>query len=318
MHEVGATDQEFLCSVHIDLHLAVRLHQAVEGAGLGRSHQTLQLSSREVLGYSCQLGDVNIRTHLLVGHHLPGVDVQDLRPALLLGQTDLYLDLQPARSEQGVIHHVPPVGHPDNEDVVELVHSVNLAEKLVDHSVVDPRAVAPGRATSFADGVDFIKDDDVKARVRPKALLFLLGVFKQTPNVGLGLTDVFVKDLGSVDNLWLPGVEHLADLTSHQSLSCTRRSKQKDSLDVLATKLLHDLGREDARGKGSSEDGIEFCVQAPDAHLGEVPVGVDYLRPLDLPLALAHQVEAAALHLLPGHHGVDEEQATRHLAEWSA
>ena len=43
---------------------------------------------------------------------------------------------------------------------------------------------------------------------------------------------------------------------------------------MLAPQLLHDLGREDARGEGSPEDGVELVVQAADAHLGEVPVRV--------------------------------------------
>ena len=36
------------------------------------------------------------------------MDVQDLGSSFLLRQTDLDLDLQPAGSQQGVVHHVPP------------------------------------------------------------------------------------------------------------------------------------------------------------------------------------------------------------------
>lgn len=51
---------------------------------------------------------------------------------------------------------------------------------------------------------------------------------------------------------------------------------------MLAAELVHDLGRENPGGEGSSEDGVELGVQSPDAHLGEVPVGVDDLGSLDL------------------------------------
>ena len=34
-----------------------------------------------------------------------------------------------------------PVGHPDDEDVVELVHAVYLGQQLVDHGVVDAAGV---------------------------------------------------------------------------------------------------------------------------------------------------------------------------------
>ena len=36
------------------------------------------------------------------------VNVQDLGSSFLLRQTNLDLDLQPAGSQQGVVHHVPP------------------------------------------------------------------------------------------------------------------------------------------------------------------------------------------------------------------
>ena len=51
---------------------------------------------------------------------------------------------------------------------------------------------------------------------------------------------------------------------------------------MFATKLVHNLGRENPRGKGSSEDGIELCVQTSDPHLGEVPVRIDDLGSLHL------------------------------------
>ena len=51
---------------------------------------------------------------------------------------------------------------------------------------------------------------------------------------------------------------------------------------MLAAELVHDLGREDPGGEGSSEDGVELSVKYPDAHLGKVPVGVDDLGSLDL------------------------------------
>ena len=100
------------------------------------------------------------------------VNVQDLGSSFLLRQTDLDLDLQPAGSQQGVVHHVPPalfcvcvlslkhitplvfmsnviilmnvpIGHSDDEDVVELVDAVNLGEELVDDGVIHPGALPP-------------------------------------------------------------------------------------------------------------------------------------------------------------------------------
>ena len=52
----------------------------------------------------------------------------------------------------------------DDQDVVELVDSVNLGEQLVDHGVMDGRT-ASHRASRLTDGVYLIKDDDVEATV---------------------------------------------------------------------------------------------------------------------------------------------------------
>ena len=60
-------------------------------------------------------------------------------------------------------HVFPPIGHSDHKNIIELVHSVNLGEKLVDNSVVDPRTLATAGASRLADRVDLVKDDDVQA-----------------------------------------------------------------------------------------------------------------------------------------------------------
>lgn len=54
-----------------------------------------------------------------------------------------------------------PVGHANQQDVVEGVHAVDLGQQLVDDGVVRARAVAHAAALP-ADGVDLVKDDDVQ------------------------------------------------------------------------------------------------------------------------------------------------------------
>lgn len=96
--------------------------------------------------------------------HSGRVDVQDLASARLVGKADLDLDLQSAGSQQGVVDHVLPVGHADHEDVVELLHAVDLREQLVDHGVVDARVPGHG-ASGLADGIDLVEYDYVQAAV---------------------------------------------------------------------------------------------------------------------------------------------------------
>lgn len=55
----------------------------------------------------------------------------------------------------------------NDQDVVELLHSVDLGQKLVDHGVVHPRAAGP-RSSLLADGIQLVKDDDVETTVGPQ------------------------------------------------------------------------------------------------------------------------------------------------------
>lgn len=52
----------------------------------------------------------------------------------------------------------------DDQDVVQLLHAVDLRQKLVDHSVVHARA-AGARASLLADGIQLVEDDDMEPAV---------------------------------------------------------------------------------------------------------------------------------------------------------
>lgn len=62
------------------------------------------------------------------------------------------------------VHQFPLMLLTDDQDVVKLLHTVNLRQELVDHSVVHARA-AGARASLLADGIQLIKDDDMEATV---------------------------------------------------------------------------------------------------------------------------------------------------------
>ena len=69
---------------------------------------------------------------------------------------------------------------------------------------------------------------------------------------------------------------------------------------MLATKLVHDLRRENSWGKGSSEDRIELGVQPSDAHLREVPVRIDDLGSLNLTFEVNFFAEDPSIELCLG------------------
>jgi hypothetical protein len=57
----------------------------------------------------------------------------------------------------------------------------------------------------------------------------LLSVPEQFADILLRLTDELVQDLGSIDNLGFPRIEHLANLPRHERLSRARGSIQEDT-----------------------------------------------------------------------------------------
>lgn len=64
-------------------------------------------------------------------------------------------------------------------------------------------------------------------------LLLLFCICKQLPDVRLRLSYIFVENLWAVDDLWLSGSQHFADLPSHQGFAAAWWSVQQDSLDVF-------------------------------------------------------------------------------------
>jgi len=88
----------------------------------------------------------------------------------------------------------PPTQRTDDEDVVERVHTIDLGEQLVNHAVVDTRAVASA-ATRLHDGVHFIENDNVQHAVVPHLQLLLLRICEQCTDLLFGTSDELVQHL---------------------------------------------------------------------------------------------------------------------------
>ena len=54
-----------------------------------------------------------------------------------------------------------------------------------------------------------------------------LSIREEFSNILFGCTDIFVQNLGTVDNLRLARIQHLSNLPGHESFACTRRSEQQ-------------------------------------------------------------------------------------------
>ena len=64
--------------------------------------------------------------------------LQDLEATFVIWQPNLNLHLQPPWPQQGFIQHVLPVGHANQQDVVQGVNAINLGQELIDNGVMHP------------------------------------------------------------------------------------------------------------------------------------------------------------------------------------
>ena len=80
------------------------------------------------------------------------------------------------RTQQSIIDHVLAVGHADQQDVVQLVDTVELTEKLVDDTVADTGSAAGSGASLLAYGIQLVEDDDVQLRLVALLLVLLFGI----------------------------------------------------------------------------------------------------------------------------------------------
>ncbi len=178
VHEVLALHAQVLDVVR-DARERADLDMARERERCRALHEPADLRAREVLRERSELNQVHVAIHDAVLAHLGRVDVQDLHAPLLIRERDLHVHLETARAQERLVDHVEPVRHADNEDVVQLVHTVHLfggksigscqlsghaylGEKLVDDAVAYTCASSCGAAL-LADCVQFVEDDDVQA-----------------------------------------------------------------------------------------------------------------------------------------------------------
>ena len=102
------------------------------------------------------------------------VDVENLLPSFAVGQPNADVHLEAAAAEQCVVDELLPVGHPDDQHVVELRHPIELRQQLVDDRIADARRVASQRASRPAEGIQLVQHDHVQLRLRSSLRLLEL------------------------------------------------------------------------------------------------------------------------------------------------
>mmetsp|Transcript_95108 Transcript_95108/g.273838 ORF Transcript_95108/g.273838 Transcript_95108/m.273838 type:complete len:394 (+) Transcript_95108:860-2041(+) len=250
----------------------------VEREGGRRADEALQLGAREVFGLPGDGGEGHGAVQVSLFAHRFRVDVEDLHAPRLVRQADFHMDLQTPRPQKGLVDEVYPIGHADEQDVVQRIDAVDLGQQLVHDAVVDAGAVGLG-ASRLTDGVDLVENDHVQLRILALHLVLLLRIGEQVPDVLLGLADVLVQDFGAVDDLRFRRLEELGQLPGDERLARAGRAVQQHAANVVDAQVSDDVRREHPRGEGPSENVGELLVEASNTELLEVEV-----RPEDAPL----------------------------------
>jgi len=153
--------------------------------------------------------------------HRPGVDLEDLRAALRVGQAELDLAVEPAGPQQGGVERVGPVGRHQDLDVAPRVEPVELVDDLQHgalHLVVAARAVVEARA---ADRVDLVEKDE--------AGLFRAREREQLADHARALSDVLLHEFGA-DDADEAGVGPVGDGAGEERLARSWGTVAEDAL----------------------------------------------------------------------------------------
>lgn len=99
------------------------------------------------------------------------------------------------------VDHVLAVGGADDDDVLQALHTVDLGEQLGDDGVLHVRADAGSAGAE--EGFHLVEEDDDGGALTG----LLTGALEDEADVPLGLADVLVEKLGTLDveEVALPG-----------------------------------------------------------------------------------------------------------------
>src|SRR4051794_25278096 len=200
---------------------------------------------------------------------------EDVPRRLGVRPLDLDLHVQPARPEDRRVDHVLPVGGADDDDVLQPLHAVDLAEQLRH----DRRLHVGGHARPAGpeDRVHLVEEHDDR-----RALAGLLPrPLEDQPDVPLGLADVLVEQLRALDveeegpRRVLPA--HRGDLLGQrvghrlgdQRLAAAGRAVEQDPLRRAQLVLAEQVGVQERQLDGVA-DLLDLPGQAADVAVVDV------------------------------------------------
>ena len=117
---------------------------------------SLQLRAPKLVRTPRQLGPI----HPVIHRHLPTMDLQDLRPRLLVRQWELNLPIQPPAPQQRRIQHIDAIRRREDFNAVVGREAIELVEEF-EHRALDlPVAGFFAVEALRAHGVELVDEDD--------------------------------------------------------------------------------------------------------------------------------------------------------------
>src|SRR5919199_2768856 len=191
-----------------------QVYRAAHAHQGGLAAQGLKVGPRVapgVLGYVLQ---VEVRG----GGHAAGVDLQDVEACLRIGQPDLDLVVEAARTPQRGIYGSGTIGRRDDADTPEIIKAVHQGEELGDEGSLEALAHHIARG---GEGVYLVEEDD-----RGRLLSRLV---EDGAEPGLALAPVLVEDLRPRDGYEV-GPALVRDRPCQERLAGPGRPVEQDAL----------------------------------------------------------------------------------------
>jgi len=157
------------------------------------------------------------------------VDAQDLFAAHHVGVRHHDLTVEAARTQQGGVEHVGPVGRSDDDDALVRIEAVHLDQQLVQRLFALIVTAAEARATMASDRVDFVDEDDARG--------VLLGLFEHVAHAAGADADEHFHEVGT-GNIEEGHARLAGDSAAEQGLTRPRRADHQRAFGDLAAQAL--------------------------------------------------------------------------------
>lgn len=123
------------------------------------------------------------------------------------------MNLKSSWSQNSLVNEVFAISHPNHENVVQSLNSVDVCEKLVDDLVPNLRSCVCMETSLLADRINFIKYDNMQWAFVAKFLLVSSCLSKKFSYVFFRLANITTKNLGAINNFQVFDIECFGELS---------------------------------------------------------------------------------------------------------